>query len=174
MSIFVMPVIIDGYAQDDLFEKYIIDSVRIEIPLFDSVLPGVDIIFEISQMSLPPADRVIAKFAGKKFLLPVDFNFVFNNVKDKSHASDNEIIETFIQILYWVINDGELDNIAIKKRNKKSDLWNFNFQAKFKIRDDKIKLLILFEDSQVKRVEIYNNGEKRGVISPKLLEIPLD
>jgi hypothetical protein len=158
----------DGWTQNEAFEKYITDSKNIELPLFEKVLPGVDLIIETSQITIPPSKRIVSSYDTIKYILPQDFNQLYDKVKMKAQASEVMIIEAFVQIFYWFREIEGSKNITTKFFITVYEGLLFNYEVKFEAGGRKFKLLVIFLDNHIIRVEEFVNDDKVGAVFPKI------
>lgn len=157
----------------DPFEKGIVDSVTIEHPIFAKVFPGVQFMIVTSGISLPPQQRIYGYFGGERFGMTWDINLLYDGVKERSRATENERVEAFMRLEWWLW-DTELEIINLENVNIEKYGTLYTHRAVVNLRylkpeKEQFEMLVQIYQDQIRRAEIYKEGHRRWVIKPILL-----
>ncbi len=168
-------------SKRDPFEKFIVNVVEIEHPIFEKVFPGV-VFKEETLCSSRPMKRTVTWIGEEKMFMPGEFNRIYAQAGDTS-VSSYEMMEAYIRLTFWG-DDPELKIVTQEEVSIKHRYRSYNYrvvvdldrgdyfddrQMKFVKNIVKMELVFLIENDQIIEVLRSENGKPIGSITPVLI-----
>jgi hypothetical protein len=161
------------FAQTDKdFEAHIVKSEKIESTILQKVFPGVDFFIQTSNITIPVAKRVVGNINNEVFIMPEKYNTLFKKIENISPASHEERIDAFVKLFFsqdgdisW-LKDKSTRHLSIMSKLVNQKRGISNYQVEVDKNGSRQQFLIRFQKNQIKRVEIYLDGLRQGIITP--------
>ena len=151
-----------GYAQKSISDDYIIDSVKIEHPLFNKVFPGVEFILYTSEITMPNHKFIKGKYQNKFYFLPQEINKLFSALNEQQRSSIEDRINVCLQFFFWNRLDTlkYIKNLPCDKTEKIIEKRNYSYKVNFRISNELYEIFIQVIDKQIGSIEIYINNNR--------------
>ncbi|MCD4705061.1 hypothetical protein K8R66_03215 [bacterium] len=140
------------------FEKYIVASVPIEHELFRTVFPKVKFFSQTSKITMPKSERIIAKLDDVKYVMPFQYNSLFEKVSNFSEATVEDRLKLFALFTFG-LNENIKSCKAIKPQK-----FNRNYLFNYKVISQNNELLFAFYHNKIFRVENFTNSINGGPV----------
>jgi hypothetical protein len=154
-------------------ENYkIIERVRKSNPLFERVLPGVEIYLEKTQQK-DDSSKIIEKlglYLFNVYYYPWQFNDLIKKTNSKQYFSDEDLIKSFIYIhqasiitpwIRWDTLNPEIIRVTKEVNFSSIDSAMYNYKASFDFGQYRNKMFIInVEDKEILMIEeLHPNGK---------------
>jgi hypothetical protein len=166
-------------------ENYkIMERVRKSNPIFDRVLPGVEIYLEKTQQiddSLKITEK-IGLYLFNEYYYPWQFNDLIKKTNSKEYISEEDLIKSFIYIyqasiitpwIRWDTLNPEIIRVIKEVNFSSIDSAMYNYKASFDFGQYKNKMFIInVEDKEILMIEeMYPNGKTTNKCILKLSSV---
>ena len=145
-----------GYTQKENFDDYIVDSVKIEHPLFEKIFPGVEFIIYTSDITRPATKIIKGRYRSKSYFLPEGINKLYKLFENDKSASLEDKLKVFLLLFYIQRGDSlNFTDFLLSKISKQIDGRDFNYKANYTKNHDTYTIYFIIKRNQIKQFRIF-------------------